>query len=133
MLRVSASGSAPVFELVYFARTMAGDIESPILTEIVNRLASDFQREYIESAFRELEEQIRRAFFAGLPARAVSVTFDYDLFLGWRYIAHGLHPQRGIPFTSISDFGAYVTDRFKLEPIQGASRADVLSTTSPHL
>ncbi|AUW43879.1 hypothetical protein CUJ84_Chr003544 [Rhizobium leguminosarum] len=131
-VRANATGQEPVFRVIYFTKTSSGnDLESPNLEEIVARLALDAQKEYIRQAFNELQELIEKAFVAGLESRQVEILIEFDLFLGYTIYADGLVARRKqVPFDSVSAVGRYVVHQFKLEPIQGASRADVLATTT---
>ncbi len=131
-VRVSAPGQKPVFQVQYFTKTSSGDdFESSSIEEVVARLAHDAQKEYIRQAFYELQELIEKAFLAGLRTRRVDIRIEFDLFSGYCIFVDGLVPRRdNFPFDSVSDFSRYVVGQFGLEPVQGASRADVLATTT---
>lgn len=134
IVRQDAPGQEPVFEIIYFTKRSSGqDVESSSLAEIVDCLAFDAQKEYIQNAFEELHELIAKAFESGLESRKLEFLFRFDIFRNWHFSADGLDYRRNaMPFEKIVDFGSYLVHRFNLEPIQGASLADVLATTTPH-
>ncbi len=131
---VDASGKVPIFKIMYYAYTSSGNVlESQSIEEIVDRLVFDAHKDYIRQACQELRELIEKAFMSGLKSKEVAIQFEFDIFLGWRFYADGLDRRRKrIPFGAVSEFGRLMVQQFELEPIHGASLADVRATTIPH-